>query len=135
MKTASTPKPAQAPVIPFAPVNRAARFFWDHARWSYLLDQDPAEARAEYAETLAAAESHMLDAESRLGFTFHVRANRKTTRPRSWTMWIAQADGQAVAWLTNVPDASPAGRRVARAELAIDAKETMETAALGATVH
>lgn len=135
MQTAATPKTPEEPVIPIATLDRATKFFWDHAQSFPKLDQDPAEARREYAEVLADAESHMLDAESRLGFTFHVRANRKTTRPRTWTMWIAQADGQAVAWLTNVQDASPAGRRVARAELAIDAKETMESAALGATVH
>lgn len=135
MQIAATPKTPEAFTTATPPLNRTTRFFWDHAESCPMLDQDPAEAHAKYAETLAAAESHMLDAESRLGFTFHVRANRKTTRPRTWTMWIAQADGQAVAWLTTVQDASPAGRRVARAELAIDAKEAMEAAALGTTIH
>ncbi|MDM0118852.1 hypothetical protein [Variovorax arabinosiphilus] len=135
MQIAATAKTTAAPMNPIASLNRATRFFWDHAQSCPRLDQDPAEARLEYAEVLADAESHFLDAESRMGFTFHVRANRKTTRPRTWTMWIAQADGQAVAWLTDVQDGSPAACRVVRAELAIDAKEAMEEAALGATVH
>lgn len=135
MQIAATPKTAAAPMNPVATLDRATRFFWDHAQSFPKLDQDPAEARLEYAEVLADAESHFLDAESRMGFTFHVRANRKTTRPRTWTMWIAQADGQAVAWLTDVQNGSPASCRVVRAELAIDAKEAMEEAALGTTVH
>lgn len=113
---------------PTVPLSPSARFFWNHAPWATLLNQDPAEARTECANDLANAEAAYLDAESLAGFKFRVRANRKTRRPPTWTMWIEQADGQCVAWLDDVADNGAERCRVVRAELSIDAAETMQAA-------
>lgn len=113
---------------PTASLSPAARFFWNHAEWATLLNQDPAEARTKGAIDLADAEAAYLDAESLAGFKFRVRANRKTSRPPTWTMWIEQADGQVVAWLDDVADDGPVSCRVFRAGLSIDAAETMQAA-------
>jgi hypothetical protein len=113
---------------PTAPLNTTAQFFWDHAEWFTPLDGDPAESRTASALRLAEAEAQYLDAESLAGYTFKVRANRKGSRPRTWTMWLAQADGQAVAWLDDVADNGTILRRVVRAELALDASETLRPA-------
>lgn len=113
---------------PTALLNTASQFFWDHAEWVTPLDGDPAEFRTKTALRLAEAEAQYLDAESLVGYTFKVRANRKSSRPRTWTVWIAQADGQAVAWLDDVADNGAISRRVVRAELALDASETLKPA-------
>uniref|UniRef100_C5CLR5 Uncharacterized protein n=1 Tax=Variovorax paradoxus (strain S110) TaxID=543728 RepID=C5CLR5_VARPS len=119
---------ATQPMQPTAPLSMTAKFFWDHAEWFTLLDGDSAKSRTKSALRLAEAEAQYLNAESLAGYTFKVRANRKSNRPRTWTMWIAQADGQPVAWLDDVADNGPVNRRVVRAELALDAAETLKPA-------
>lgn len=113
---------------PTATLNPASRFFWNHADWCDLLDQEPAKGRTGNALDLACAEAVYLAAEHLAGFTFRVRPNRKGSRPRTWTMWIAQEDGQPVAWLKDVTDSSEVNCRVVRAELALDAMETIQAA-------
>lgn len=110
------------------------RASWSHAEWHCPLDQEPAEARTRNAVALAAAEAVYLVAEQVAGFTFHVRANRRSASPRTWSMWIAQEDGQPVAWRDDVTGSSDANRRVVRADLAIDAMETIQAALTEAAV-
>ena len=119
---------------PTASLSPASRFFWNHAEWHCLLDQEPAKVRTRNAIAFATAEAVYLVAEQVAGFTFHVRANRRSASPRTWSMWIAQEDGQPVAWRDDVTDSSDANRRVVRADLAIDAMETIQAALTEAAV-
>lgn len=118
---------------PTGTISKAARFFFDHAGWSYdPKRQSPAAGRTKCAEQLAEAEAAFFDVEAYCNWSFKVAPDFEQPhddegRPQ-WSMWIEDTDGRCVASLHAIDDDSTNYRRVVRAELASELLDEMREA-------
>lgn len=112
-------------------IDKAAEFFYQHAGWGYNpTTETPEEGRRAGAEALADAERWARETgvwfrwESELGWIDHVAEyDTYDAEPETCEACIAyDEDGEVVASLGCIDDATPQYRRVVEAELALEVK-------------